>query len=117
MIEEKIANIERDKRGKFLPGNPTRIKPGQVLNPKGRPPKDVSLTSLLKEQLEQIPEHSKQGKTWRQLIVEAWMWGALKGNPILLRELVERIDGRVVQPIAALGEIVFVIGRGYENQV
>ena len=71
---------KRDANGKFLPGS--------VANPKGRPPKDCSLTSLLKEEIDKVPPDEKQGRTWRQLLVGAWLSGAMK-NPVLLKELLE----------------------------
>jgi len=67
----------------------------------GRTPKDVSLTSLLKEQIDTIPPGEKQGRTWRQLLVLAWLTGAMK-NPILLKEILDRLEGKVA--IAVTGE-------------
>ena len=83
-----VANRGAD--GKFLPGNNA--------NPKGRPVKDCSITSLLKEELDKIPTGEKQGRTWRQLLVLAWLTGAMK-NPVLFKELLERVEGKVLQPI------------------
>jgi len=80
----------RGPDGKFLPGNNA--------NPKGRPVKDCSITSLLKEELDKIPSGEKQGRTWRQLLVLAWLTGAMK-NPVLFKELLERVEGKVLQPI------------------
>jgi hypothetical protein len=69
-------------------------------NPNGRPKKDVSLTSLLKEELLKIaPLKGNKDKTWLEIIVMGWMAGAAKGNPMLLKELIERVEGKVVQPI------------------
>jgi hypothetical protein len=87
--------------------NLKKIKPGEVRNPNGRPRKDVSLTSLLKAEMEKIPEvYDKNGKkntrTWRELLVEAWLRGALK-NPVLLKELLDRLEGKVAQPVTGEG--------------
>ena len=54
--------------GYLNPPKDTRWKPGQSGNPKGRPPKNLSITSLVKERLEQEGE---QGKTNAELIAEA----------------------------------------------
>jgi len=91
-----LANLEKG-----------RIRRGEVRNPNGRPRKDVSLTSLLKIEIEKIPEViDKNGKqntrSWRELLVEAWLRGALK-NPILLRELLDRLEGKVSQPVTGEG--------------
>ena len=89
--------INRDSNGKFLPGN--------CANPNGRPKKEVSLTSLLKEELLKIaPFKGNKDKTWIQIIVMAWMAGAAKGNPILIREILDRVDGKVAQPIGLSGK-------------
>jgi len=78
--------------------NRGRWKTGESGNPRGRKAKDVTLTSLLKEELDKIPQGEKQGRTWRQLLVLAWLTGALK-QPALLFELLNRLEGRPVQPI------------------
>ena len=116
-----FADKQRHKRG-MHPNSLANLKPfqkGGNANPKGRPPKDVSLTSLLKAELEKIPAGEKQGRTWRQLLVLAWLTGAMK-NPALLKELLERIEGKVTQPISGGGEpvlveVVYTIGKGYAN--
>ncbi len=71
---------------------------GKSGNPNGPPKKETCLTSLLKEQINTIPPGEKQGRTWRQLLVLAWLTGSMK-NPVLLKELLDRVDGKVLQPI------------------
>ncbi len=97
-----LANLEK---GKF--------KKGENHNPKGRPPKDVSLTSLLKEQIDTIPPGEKQGRTWRQLLVLAWLTGSMK-NPTLLKELLDRLEGKIKESvdITTKGE---AIGNGHKS--
>jgi len=71
-------------------------KPGESGNPKGRPPKNVSITSLVKEILEQ---EGAQGKTNAQLIAEAMVTLAKdpnkRGFVPALKEVLERIEGKV----------------------
>ena len=93
-MADKQVNI----RGK---GNPW--KPGQSGNPKGRPKKDMSLTSLLKKYLEEVPnvmvDNQPNTRTWRELIVQAWLFGSYRGNATLFKELLERLEGKVAQPL------------------
>ena len=99
-----FADKQRSKRG-MHPNSLANLKPfqkGGNANPKGRPSKDVSLTSLLKIEIEKVPPGEKQNRTWRQLLVLAWLTGAMK-NPALLKELLERLEGKVTQPIGGEG--------------
>src|SRR5262245_37311436 len=75
-----------------------RFVKGQSGNPKGRPPKHECLTSLLKEELENISSADKEGRTWKELIVLATLKLAMKGNAAALREVWERVDGKVRHP-------------------
>jgi len=81
----------RDRRLKNL----KPWKPGQSGNPKGRPPKDVSLTSLLKLEVQKINPDDKAKRTWAELLVVATIRLAVKGNAAALKEVWERMDGRV----------------------
>ena len=84
-----------------------RWKPGQSGNPKGRPPKAISITSLVKEILDEVPEEVKpgvkntEGKTWAELVAVTLVRGAVEGNSAHLKELLERMEGKVTQPIRA----------------
>ncbi len=101
-------------------GNPNWGK-GVSGNPRGRPRKDLCITSLLKEELDKIPLGEKHNRTWRQLLVLAWLTGAMK-NAVLLKELLDRVDGKVAQPLEVSGKggkdlsITFQIGKGYQEQ-
>src|SRR5262249_2297212 len=76
-----------------------RFVKGQSGNPKGRPPKHECLTSLLKEELEKVSSADKDGRTWKELIVLATLKLAMKGNAAALREVWDRVDGKVRQDI------------------
>jgi len=94
-IEKHEGNIKR--------GNPNWVK-GQSGNPKGRPRKDCSITSLAKEMLDQPADErflspSDYGKTWRQAIAKALLVGALKLNSGIMKELLDRLEGKPVQLI------------------
>lgn len=89
-MPDKQPGYKNLKRGRW--------KKGESGNPKGRTPKDVNLTSLLKTELDKVPSFERKGRTWRELIVLSWLKGSLK-NPTLLFEMLNRLEGRPVQPI------------------
>ncbi len=81
-------------------GKATRWKPDQSGNPDGRPPKRECLTSLLKEEIEKVNPEDTERRTWKELLVLATMQLALKGNRGALKEIWERMDGKVQQAVA-----------------
>jgi len=68
----------------------------------------VCLTSLLKDEVEKTCPADKEGRTWLQLLVEATMRLAIQGNSTALKEVWERIDGKVKDNIAVEGSIKVV---------
>ena len=89
-------------------GKPYQWQPGQSGNPAGRTPKDLTITSLIKELLEEKADYIAPGvtpddKTWRQLVAKAILVGAAKGDSRMVSELLNRIDGRVVTAIEMSG--------------
>ena len=93
------VNNKRDKKGRFLPGNTLGFQKGQVANPNGRPRKEVCLTSQLKELLTQIVPGDRQNRTGVELVALAWFKAMLSGKADLIREALDRIEGKVGQPI------------------
>ena len=90
------------------------IKPGECLNPGGRP-KYKPITDRIKAILDM--EYLANGKTVAQCIAEGVIEdildpaGNLKHgfNTPLLKELLDRVEGRVVEPHAILGDIEITI--------
>jgi hypothetical protein len=91
-----MAN-EKDKTKRPLPPAEHRWKKGVSGNPRGRPKKQDSLTSLLKEEIKKICPVDRQKRTWGELMVLATLQLAMKGNPAALKEVWERLDGKVLQ--------------------
>ena len=94
---------------------------GQSGNPKGRPRKDYSITSLAKELLDQPADErflspSDYGKTWRQAIAKALLVGALKLNPGIMKELLDRLEGKPTQPIGGGEEGLPILVREIEKR-
>jgi hypothetical protein len=96
-------------------GKPHRWVKGQSGNPDGRPKKTISLTSEMKAQLTELCPYDPT-KTWLQYLVTRWLGQAVDNAPYF-RELIERLEGKVVQPVQAevKGNVTFIIGKGYAN--
>lgn len=92
--------------------NSTSFKKGEVHNPNGRPKKTACLTSLLVDELKKKPklkdaQGNKNDKTWAQLLAEALPAAAykalLKGDIKPYALILERVEGKVTQPISGEG--------------
>lgn len=70
---------------------------GKTGNPKGRTPNHVNLTTALKAEIERIVPGDQQNRTWTQLLVLATLKLALQGHPVALKEVWDRVDGKVTQ--------------------
>lgn len=97
MEELEIIDKQRRNRERSL-ANLHPIKKGQSGNPKGRPKKVISLTSEMKTQLEEVCPYDPKGRTWLQYLVDRWLARA-SDNATYFKELIERLEGKVVQPI------------------
>jgi len=105
MVNSIKQGKKEDKRGKhpnslknLEKGPIARWQKGQSGNPDG-----YSLTALVKQLLKEVPEirigNKPNTRTWRELIVQAWLVGSYQGNATLFKELLERIEGKVALPI------------------
>ena len=73
-------------------------------NPNGRNgSEEKRLTTLLRKEIKRIAPLTQGGKpctkTWEELIVEATMRLAIKGNPKALQTVWERLEGRMPLPV------------------
>jgi hypothetical protein len=110
------------EKSKYPPGkhpnsqkNLKRWEPGQSGNPNGRPGKTECITHIQREMLSK-PCPYAQGKTWAQWLARRGL--ELAGeNPAYYRELLDRLEGKVTQPIEGqiTTDVVFTIGKGYAN--
>jgi uncharacterized protein DUF5681 len=85
------------KNGRPLPPVENRWKKGTRGNPRGRPKKQDCLTHLLREEIQRICPADREKRTWKELIVRATLQLAMKGNATALKEVWERLDGKVLQ--------------------
>jgi len=76
--------------------NLTHFKKGQSGNPKGRP-KGPSLTSVL---LKQLKKRGPDGRREIDHLIDAMINLAKKGNPAVINQIWDRIDGKLIQPLA-----------------
>ena len=81
------------------------FQPGYCGNPLGRPKKDACITSLVKDILDK--KEAKSGLTYAQLIAEAMVKQALK-DPQILKELLNRTEGKVVDSVDIQGTNVTI---------
>jgi hypothetical protein len=72
-----------------------RWKPGQSGNPSGKPKGEPTLTPRLRRQLNEICPTDKLKRPWVEVLPEQLMTHAMNGNASAIRELWERIDGKV----------------------
>ena len=89
-----MADENRDSEGKFIQGNEYQIKKGEVKNPNGAP-KGKRLTTLIEQALDK--EHN--GRKVSEILVEQILKQALSGNYQFVREILERIEGKVADRI------------------
>jgi hypothetical protein len=81
-------------------GNPQWVKGGASPNPTGRPRNEPLLSPEVRRQLNQIcPEPDANGRTWLVYLGEKLLKLASKGNPAAIKEILERIDGKVTENV------------------
>ena len=93
-----MKKTTKKKTTKKKSGKVTNLKSwkkGQSGNPKGRPKKADCLTSLMREELEKVDPKDKGKRTHKELVVIATIELAKQGNSTALKEVWERMDGKV----------------------
>ena len=112
MVKKNIMPEPEDNPKKYPPGkNPNSlknlksIKPGQVLNPKGKPKGTVSFIRLFNELLE---EEDDKGRSFAKILAAKILKQAFGGSYKQQNMIVEKIDGKVPFRIAgAKGDDLF----------
>jgi len=80
----------------------------------GRPPNELSITVKQREMLP-LPCPYAPGKTWLEWLADRGM--ALAGeNAGYYRELMDRLEGKVTQPIATDGELIIKVVYDDDNK-
>jgi len=84
-----------------MASRPQLFKKGQSGNPKGRPPKDWTMTSLIREALEE----SNETKVPRNKIIARKLAElAEKGDMQAIKEINNRLDGMPSQSVVLTGD-------------
>src|ERR1700733_8306781 len=92
-------------------GKPYRWKKGQSGNPSGRP-KSKTLSDAYKSKLEELVPNDSEGRTWAELIAEAQVRDAVRGNVQAAREIADRTVAAVVpKPKDKLPEVSQIWSR------
>jgi hypothetical protein len=94
LLPRESTNAIRRKPPEIIA--PYCFKPGQSGNPGRRPKKP--LTELLKRQLAQIDPGDKLGRSYVQLLIASVVKRATKKSDILVKEIFDRIEGKVAIP-------------------
>lgn len=92
-----------------------QFKPGQSGNPAGRP-KGRSITAILRRMLDEAD--AATGRTMAEAIAEAIIVKAALGDAKLIREVLDRTEGKVTQPVdvTTQGEAVKTVFYIPENR-
>ncbi len=77
-------------------GNPKWVK-GVSGNPLGRPKNEPLLSPEIRRQLRERCPMDPQGRTWLVVLAERLLVLACKGNAAAIKEVLERIDGKVTE--------------------
>jgi len=93
-----MATTEKQKGKRGNIANLKPFKKGQSGNPKGRPKKELCITSLVKEEFEGQAldkDGIPIGMTKAQAFAKALVSHAIRGHKTAMKELLDRIDGKV----------------------
>ena len=98
--KKEEPEIERNEKGQFIAG--------QSGNPAGKPEGagiGFSITRLVKEELEKIPEEAKEaGQTYASLLIKKILIKAIQdGDTAMINKIWEYMDGKPKQPIEVEG--------------
>jgi hypothetical protein len=103
-VKKKKLDKQSGSNRNLLRGNPT-WKKGTSANPKGRPRKEMCLTSLLKDAIDQKCPGDRKKRTWAQVINEKLLKKARKGDLQAMRLIYEYVEGKPKQEIEIPSEI------------
>jgi len=98
---DKKLNRSGNRRGMSLNSHKNIVKAQEVLRGNNHAKKDYSITRIQRGMLP-LPCPYAQGKTWAEWLAERGMALAAE-NAAYYRELLDRLEGKVTQPIGGEG--------------
>jgi hypothetical protein len=101
--ENETKKPTRDAKGRWLPGVSG--------NPNGAP---LSLVGILKRKLLEIPEGERKEKA--DSLIDVYLDKAFGGSENLLKDILDRIDGKPKESIEHSGEIVQDVNLDEQTQ-
>ena len=118
-MEEQQLNRNGNRRG--MSENSHRNL-GVYLKGNGHAKKDYSITRIIKEMIDDTcperwleVEDKGSGLTYRQAIAKRILIEAARGNAKVFSELLDRLEGKITQPVASEGEIQIRVVYGEEE--
>ena len=85
------------------------FKKGQISNPTGPKPGTFSLLTILKQRLRETPQEGKD--TFAVQAIEQYIKHLTNGKPEMLKDALDRIDGKPNQPLEHTGEVKITINH------
>jgi len=74
------------------------FQPGVSGNPKGRPPKDITIIDIIRSKLKEIDPEDKQRRTWAKVLADAELKAA-KTDLQARKNLFDRLFGRATEQV------------------
>jgi hypothetical protein len=102
-MTEEIKKYPNGKHPNSLANLRPQVKGGVARNPHGRPKNRLCLTAIARKKLDEKCPYAPD-KTWAEYLVDRWFGQAIE-NPVYFRELLERMEGKVTQPVEAGGVV------------
>ncbi len=102
----ELNKLQPETTGKNR-GNDGKFLPGVSGNPSGRPSESFSITKIIKEKLQEIPKGEKI--TYAELIIEQILIRASAGDPRMIKQIWEYIDGKPREILEYQGDTILKI--------
>ena len=91
-MEESVRTPKRTPNPRSLKNLRAPWKPGESGNPGGCPRR--ALTEAYEAQLRRVKKGDKQKRTFAELIADAHIRKAMKGNTMAAKEVADRVEGK-----------------------